>query len=848
MSFANHFQQITIMKDAVNSMRRSKQRMCLNQWGEVSAGVKEKNAKIGGVLKSLDLATRQMRQAYNTLTGSGRNYRRIKNAAYAILSSSMVKALNSWRDMAVTKGEQLAALSRGGAIMRYVGLRRAFNSFLDESEAAAKNKQRLQTSLAALRGDDLRKAWFTLKHLFVLYRRMLVVANKLASGKAALAYRTWKMTAKELSTRHWRERGAILVFDAQWRSVRHSINVWRERRGNLRRLVGGIMRYFLRRVRRAFQLWIEGAHDQIMDDARRPAMLNRAVSALRNKGKFLCFCSWKNKVARRAERRRRLAAGVKDLLHGGGYRKAWYAWRELVDERHKLISMLAALRNQGLFKAWSTWAELAAEYARRARRLTATSKDLLSGGGYRKAWFKWSSATEGIRKARGAIRSLISSRVLSAMNSWKECHNTRRNLALRMLEETRRASHWSGKRGLEHAWFLWRNAQLRKRLEHLVPVRTPLWLQPAFDRWSHRLRLRKGVAFVWLGCGHAFARWVEGAADSAARHGVRHQRRLLRRGDRTVVCHRGQWMMKELRHSGLRGLGGIWRHSLLSGRPRFSRAWVLWKADATRHAVARKANVRRVRRELSRALVSLRDIAFIERVRARIEATQQGGRGRLRMCQVELMSAEAHGTLLSKALEAAHAKNRSTLRNLEQERDAALQAEQRARAEQQAERAAAVAALARRNTVRAKSPKPVQRAISVDRWSTAASRGQAKITPESFNEAIARQRLWATSASPPVMPKYLRAALPTPEALSTIKAPRDATRTPERSPEVPPKRTLVYYEQQPSKTSAVSPTAMVPEAPRVYFGQARGQVLTQPEGEPQRPSSRMSSASDVELD
>ena len=83
------------------------------------------------------------------------------------------------------------------------------------------------------------------------------------------------------------------------------------------------------------------------------------------------------------------------------------------------------------------------------------------------------------------------------------------------------------------------------------------------------------------------------------------------------------------------------------------------------------------------------------------------------------------------------------MRSLEAERDAALDAERKAIEMAKAERAAALRLLNWKEPEVQKPSKPRWTTVDVDRWSTAASRGHAKVSHEEYNETIAQQRMAA---------------------------------------------------------------------------------------------------------
>ena len=70
----------------------------------------------------------------------------------------------------------------------------------------------------------------------------------------------------------------------------------------------------------------------------------------------------------------------------------------------------------------------------RPRRLHGASKDLFSGGGYRKAWAKWAARAGGLRTARNVARALLGSRLLAALNGWRAAAAATRAAAARLLE------------------------------------------------------------------------------------------------------------------------------------------------------------------------------------------------------------------------------------------------------------------------------------------------------------------------------------------------------------------------------------------------------------------------------
>ena len=748
------------LRGAVTSMRSQKQRSAYNTWSEVASERKGMLQRSAQTL--LNPATRKMRQAYNTLKAAGINWRRLRRAAAGLMNSRKLRAYNVWAELPSLQRERSQhVFSKAIAAFSRRHIRMAYNTWFALADDAAKRKRSLLHSAAAgWRNNSMRKAWLSMVDLMMQRRLMAGVVRSLKYRNVRLAYNAWASAAAERAQGQQKARAALRNFDPVWRAARQVMQVWRSDCEQIRHLRMCVRRLMGQSMSRALGAWVDYAHEHAMENVRRLAMLNRAAGALQHRGVLACFNTWQDVVSQRAERQRRLEATVKDFLHGGGYRKAWFAWLQLVDELNWLRSKLVAFRNPGLLKAFACWTEKATDMAERRRRLAATTKDLLHGGGYRKAWMQWSELAAGFRRARGVVRGLMNSKLFAALNSWRSSTVSQREVALRMLQATREAARWSGERGMEHAFFMWRSLQMRKRLESLIPVRTPLLLKPAFDTWAGRTDRRSSAAMTLLGARHAFNVWLEAALELGESRSRRRHLNQLRRGDRTIVCHRGQWMLRQLRHAGLRGVGSVWRHSLLSGRPRFSRAWIMWKSAATRSAVARSANARRVRLELSRGLLALRNCAFLQKLRDRLEAVQSGRRARLKVCKVELMSAEAHSTLLAEALDKVSAKNKNTLRRFEEERDAALASEQKAKAAQEAEHAAALAALARRAAARPKSPARPKTPASfrVDRWSTAASRGHSQIPPDQFNATIERQRMSATNPAMGTIASWLASA------------------------------------------------------------------------------------------
>ena len=735
-AFLARFHETAIMLAAVKSIRHRSLRLALNQMYESTREAKAKHQKIGGVLKSLDPETRMMRQAHNSLKAGGAQWRRLRRAGRGIKNRRFLQAFNSWKDGLEQQRRRAQSLKLGGGAFLKKEKRKANNTWAAMSRAAIEHQRRLKSAMNEWRGGSKRKVWHEWLLLFALHRRMLGAINSLLFRKMRLGYNTWRRTAAELTGWEKQVSGAITIFDPMWRMVRFSVNAWKAASDELRRLRACVSHFLARSMRKAFRSWLEEARERLEESRKRPAQFNRAIAAIRHKGLFACFKVWEEMW----EQKRKVLGIAKNLLQGGGYRKAWASWLALVDENAALRSKLAVFSNPGLFKAWSSWAEQAAEYAEVKRRLLVAGKDMLHGGGYRKAWAVWILAANAVKRAKGAVRALFNGKLAAALNSWRAATVSRHTIALKMLESTREGEA----NGLKRAWVLWQTLRVRAMFEATMPMRTPMWFRPAFDMWVMHVKTKiRALILPLLGVQHAFERWLDGAGSKGKDRYERRYHSKLRRIDRDRMANRGQWMLRELRHAGTRGISSVWRHSLMGGWPRLARAWVAWKANATREAVARNAAKRRRTKRLAAGLNKIRTDAFLHRLRDSVEKVQEGRKARLKVAKVELISAEEHSKQLTKALENAQHKSRSRMRSLEAERDAALDAERKAIEMAKAERAAALRLLNWKEPEVQKPSKPRWTTVDVDRWSTAASRGHAKVSHEEYNETITQQRMAA---------------------------------------------------------------------------------------------------------
>ena len=477
---------------------------------------------------------------------------------------------------------------------------------------------------------------------------------------------------------------------------------------HLERVIAAIM---LVPVKRAMLAWVEHAHDRLVQSERQPQAFKRAVAALALRGKSMCFRAWHDKVALRLERQRRLAVAAKEWGSGGGLRKGFFTWLDVYGQVVALRAKLVALRNPGIVKAFARWLE-AADEAREGRRIASLgAKDLLSGGKYRDAFVAWLEMWQALRTALNAAVAMLSTRRRAALNTWWAATTTKRNFAYKMLEMQGIATD----RQLAEFYMRWAARTLRHK-SSLVAVQ--LWLRPAFDMWLTFWWLRlKASPLSFLGVRKAFDQWLALYSRSLELLDVR---RMVAR-ERSKAWQRGRFMMKRLRHVGLRGILPTWRHHMLSMQPEVSRSWVIWKGRVMLSTVAAEFSARRELHDMRRCWQCFQVAAFLGRLEMKLTAVEAGRRAKLKVWKVELMSAEAHSNLLARALDSASAKTRSTMRALEEERDAAIEAERETRERAAAEKRAALAALARR-VPRPKSPKKVEKVIPRDPWSTAAAR------------------------------------------------------------------------------------------------------------------------------
>ena len=323
---------------------------------------------------------------------------------------------------------------------------------------------------------------------------------------------------------------------------------------------------------------------------------------------------------------------------------------------------------------------------------------------------------------------MLNARLSMAMNTWRDGTNSKRTVALRVLNIQRE----SARRSMLEAW-----AKLRHRnlIQQFHVMTNELYVRPAYSTWMKLWYIRRmACPLVLLGVKFAYNVWVE----VWTRMVVKRTRDFMYGRERIRACYRGRGLIRTLRHTGLRGILGVWRHHLLSGSPRLSMAWVKWKAAATRVQVALAFRKRVVKKLKQRGMVAFEIASDHRRLEDRLESLSAGRRAKLKMWKTEIMSAERHANLLKRALEKAHAKSSEELRAVELERDQAINEAKAAVLMADCERRAALKAL-HAQTPTHSPPKP---RVRVDRWSTAAARGHAhhSVAPEQLEKIFTIQR------------------------------------------------------------------------------------------------------------
>ena len=711
------------MRKALVTMRMRKVRAAANSWHEQASGSRARKRR----LKAFHPETRLKRAAFNSIMQRFLMLRALRRTGAKIRMIRERRALQSWRQGANDGARRMRALRFGASSFRSRSLRMCATTWMAHAFEGKRHLRNMGVAAAQRRGVGLRSVFIALVDGFVRFNTQVGAIRSMRQRKARLGLKSWRGVC--IGTHEWRRsaQAAWTIFDLQRRLQRAAFTSWSRGHASLMELRRCFHAAILAQLARAYRGWREGAAIFKEENERTPWAIKRAMGAFRHSRLSIGFRTWAEEVAAKLSHLRRARSAVREWAHGGGLRKGWYTWLELAAELGSLRRKLFSLANRGLTKAFKTWLELAEERSALKAIAQGAAKDLMMGGNYRGAWKAWLAAAAAARNAKRAGLAMLNARLVTATNTWREATYSRRTVAMRMLNITREAE----RRALVEAFAKLRHRELITQWQVMT---SELWLRPSFDRWiATWFLVRMGRPHV-LGARHLFRRWVENWQHAVRRA---HANFLVGR-ERLRACHKGRTVLRSMRHGGMSGVLGVWRHAMLSGRPALSQAWILWRGHATRMPAAKAFRRRTVRRLLARGLVAFELARDARRLEDRLEALHAGRRAKLKVWQTEIMSAERHAALLRKALEKAKEKSASELAAVEKERDAALRQARSMQLQAEAERRAALQALANQTPVHS----PPKQRVSADRWSTAAARGHAhaNVSADKLEQIFRSQR------------------------------------------------------------------------------------------------------------
>ena len=688
------------------SLRRRAARLATNKWREVAhqSRVRKAFRKAHGGEASVK------RKGFQALREGFEERRARRQAVRRLRLNREARALEAWSAGIESARAKVRALARGSMVGREQCLRAVCALWRVRCGTSLAQKHKMRQSLHAMRGAGLRKALAAFVDHSTLLQRMRSALRHMRQRKASLGYRSWCDLVRGRHEMRAQLASTVALFGLPSRQMQQAWAAWLGAHRLRLRLRACFLSALRAQTARAYRSWVQGARIAKEQNENTPMAIKRALSAFQHRHLSLGFRTWAEIAGELTRHINRARSAVREWAHGGGLRKGWFTWLEYACDMGSLRARLFSMANRGLTKAFVQWLELAEEASARRAIAQGAAKDLMMGGGYRAAWKAWLACAAAARTAKRAGLAMLNARTVVAMNTWRAATTSRRTVAMRMLNITREMQ----RRALQAAFAKMRHREL---IQQWTVMTHELWLRPRFFRWVATWYLQRFGRPQMLGARNLFRRWV-----AAWEQGVRraHADFLVGR-ERLRACHKGRLVLRSLRHSGMRGVLGVWRHAMLSGRPGLTHAWIVWRANATRMPVARAFRRKHVKRLLARGFAAFelaRDARVLE---DKLEALHAGRKAKLKVWRTEIMSAERHSLLLRKALEKAHAKARSELEAVERERDAALKQARSMELRANAEHRAALQVLSKE----APTHSPPKLRLQADRWSTAAARGQA---------------------------------------------------------------------------------------------------------------------------
>lgn len=695
------------------------------------------------VLAAWNVRDRMIRAAWSLLAQAYEGWVELRDVSKAVLDGCARRALKlglgSWLSVHASARGQLSLLRRG----RDAFARRGFVACETHAREARARKQvqklRMATALQSFRDNWLRKAWQTLLDRCAVEQLLKVARERARSKRLRYGIVIWYMLAFGRARWARKRRSALRQMDPRERAMRRAMHLLCLSARYESKLKYVASYTLLTPIRFLFGNWAEIALEQAALARQRSQTLEgKALLRLRNHEVHKGFLAWYEKWEALTNAKR-AAGGAIRALQNNGLRKGWFTWRSTYEELLEMKGRLAAFSNPGLKSALNSWLEFVEIRLEARRKLKEVANEFSVGGGMRAAFEAIYEAALQIQVLLGAVASMQQSQIRAAINSWRENTDSKRNRSMKFLLAAREGSDTR----LRAGWLHWRSMIIRDRVEELVTVRNMLWVQPAFDVWVELVATASALQSMGLGASppgykKAFRRWASRLSGEVDERRIDVFVRRLYRRTEMRVCDRGESLLRQLRHTGLRGVTCLWRRYAATEAPQPSTAWARWKARATRLAVAQRFAAACNAQRVAEGLYAIREAAFAHRLQKHTSERTNKRRVAEQKLRKQLTNAEHTARMCRQALEEAEEERDRALEALEKQRLAAIDT-------LEAERAAAMSVLTPRRRPESALPTPSPRP---HRWSTAAARGHSKLAPEKLDQVIQKQFQAATRVRP----------------------------------------------------------------------------------------------------
>ena len=715
-----------IVRTTINNMRLRHGRSALNQWRWIAQERKSSLLTAKAAFSALAPEMRMKRYAFNTYAATWMVLVQLRKSAIGVCQGGKLRALNTWRNILGSRVHQLEALKRAIRSFRKV----QFHRWREYVHAVHEFHRHVRGTIGAWQGNGLRKAWLTwlTTHKASKYK-MKGMLYSMTQFKLRAAFNEWSTTASDLMLWAHKHVRVATILDPDGNALRRTLERWSEIYEFEMQLREGAFLIMHRVIRRAFQELATLVRGHKLAESQTEANQIRAAKRLRNRELHRAFSCWEQTWSDLMNARRR-AKGAILALKGDGLRKGWFTWQEAAAEAAQMKAKLAAFIHPGLRSALNTWLETLEFYLEKRRILRVAANEIWVGGGLHAAFEAIWRAANSANKMRGVAKSLLSSCIRRALNTWRGATASKQNAALGLLVAVRENKD----RRLRAGWTVWRAMLIRDRLSELVTVRNALWMRPAFVKWFEWRRVARCLVDMGLGFSRwsprkAWMRWISLWTHSVEVRRFQRYVRALTIGELVMACDRGDSLVKQLRHTGLRGVARLWRSTMMSPSLIITK-WAHWKACTFRRTISRRFAMVVFRRSMNEGFDAIREAALTNRLVS--EGTVKLGKRKelVKKLRTDLTAAEAAARLLRNALDEVQGECQQALAALEDQK-------RRADAAIQVERRAAVKAVAN-----AKQVSPVAAPASparFHRWSTAAARGHSKLPQEQFDKVFDSQ-------------------------------------------------------------------------------------------------------------